>query len=228
MYDIPHKEVTFHPNSFGDPDGRLFRWNGQLYRGIGSEQAKFFANRSSFLVLQQLMQRGLLIESEVVPYLLDGYAAVVRHKTIPFAAYTHEWCAAMLKDAGLTILDLAIELAQHGMILKDAHPWNVLFDSYKPVFVDLTSIVPIPGDVRWSFYKEFCQYTLYPLILMADGHERIARWLLWEYTGVQEADVRTLARTRRRLASAPSLAQQCLKMLGSLFSILQSSLHSME
>ncbi len=39
---IPQDGVDFHPHSFGDPAGRLFRWNGEIYRGIrGGEGSRF-------------------------------------------------------------------------------------------------------------------------------------------------------------------------------------------
>jgi predicted unusual protein kinase regulating ubiquinone biosynthesis (AarF/ABC1/UbiB family) len=56
----------------------------------------------------------------------------------------------MFKDAALTLINLAIELAKQGFSLGDAHPWNILYDVYanEPVFVDLGSIDRI-NDSRW-------------------------------------------------------------------------------
>lgn len=79
----------------------------------------------------------------------------------------------MLKDAALTVLDLLLELAQCGLTLKDSHPWNVLFDAEKPVYVDLTSIVLLDGD-SWGGYDQFCRFYMNPLLLMSLGHERTA------------------------------------------------------
>lgn len=189
MDRIPYCEVAFHPHSFGDPDGRLFRWNGQLYRGISSERTPFFLELFRNGVIQRLVDQGLLIETEPTPLKLDGYEMVVRHRFVPFASYPEEWCPAMLKDAAITIIELLTELAKDGLTLKDAHPWNVLFDSYKPVYVDLSSIIPITDNSRWSSYDEFCRFCLYPLILMSHGQERIARHLLPEYEGVSVSDV---------------------------------------
>lgn len=191
---IPRDEVSFHPHSFADPDGRLFLWNGQLYRGISHDQAPFFSRLFLDGTIQILVDRGLLIESHLTQLSIEGYAAVVRHKYVPFTSYPQEWCAAMLKDAALTIINLAAELTDRNLTLKDAHPWNLLFEACKPVYVDLTSIVPTTGDGRWPAYGEFCHFCLYPLILMAHGHERIARSLLPEYGGVQQRELAPLAR----------------------------------
>lgn len=196
---IPDGEVIFHPHSFADDAGRLFWWDAQLYRGINAAHVPFFARLFGDGVIQSLVERGLLIESETTDLTVAGYPMVVKHRVVPFVSYPNEWCAAMLKDAALTIIDLAIELARHGLTLKDAHPWNLLFDACKPVYVDLTSIVPQTDKSGWAAYDEFCSFCYYPLILMAHGQERIARTLLPEYAGVTRRDLLTIMR-----GSAPS------------------------
>ena len=189
---IPRDEITFHPHSFGDPAGRLFRWNGELYRGVAAEQAPFYARLFNDGVMQALGARGLFSESEVTNFAVDGFAMVVHHRTIPFPSYPNEWCGAMFKDATLLVLRLALELVEHGLILKDHHLWNVTFDACHPVYVDLTSIVPRRNDACWPVYEKFCRYCLYPLLLIAAGHERIARHLMPDYEGAQRTETELL------------------------------------
>jgi hypothetical protein len=193
MIRIPFSEIRFHPHSFFDPGIRLFEWNGQIYRGINSERAPFFRELFEQGVIENLIRQGLLIESELTPLAVNGYEMVVHHRRITFASYPNEWCAAMLKDGALVIIDLAIKLAHHGFTLGDSHPWNLLFDieSGKPIFVDLGSIGPI-NDFTWSVYEEFCRFCLHPLILMAQGEDQIARLLMCEDSGVMESDISKL------------------------------------
>ena len=66
---------------------------------------------------------------------------VLKHKKIKYISYPHEWCASMLKDAALFHLELSQKLLVQELFLKDAHPWNILFEKGRPVFVDFTSIV---------------------------------------------------------------------------------------
>ncbi len=187
---IPSAEVKFHPHSFGDCHVRLFQWQGQLYRGICPEGAPFFAKLFQDGIIQKLSEKGLLIESELTPLILDNYKMVIRHRKLRFASYPNEWCAAMFKDAALTLLDLAIELANQGLTLGDAHPWNLLFDIDKchPVFVDLGSVAVI-NDATWRVYDEFCRFCLYPLLLMSCGQPRISRLLMCEDDGVSKSDL---------------------------------------
>jgi SAM-dependent methyltransferase len=213
---IPLDEVKFHPHSFGDPQVRLFRWQGQLYRGIGPKAVPFFLRLFDDGIVQHLTEQGLLIESAIAPLDIEQYEMVVHHRTLPFASYPNEWCGAMFKDAALTIINLAIALAPYGLTLGDAHPWNVLFDlgTNKPVFVDLGSIVPI-GSATWSVYDEFCRYCLYPLQLMAQGQDQIARLLLCEDDGVLRSDLLRLSR---------SLSKENLPLVSRVESILRQLL----
>jgi len=184
----PHR-VIFHPHSFADDAGRLFRLGGQLFRGIKPSHAPFFARLFEDAEIERLVQLGLLIETEQTDLKLEGYPMVLSHREVPFVSYPNEWCAPMLKDAALTIVDLAIELSAAGLTLKDAHPWNVLFDFSKPVYVDFTSIAPQTNSHDWCAYDEFCRFCFYPLILMCNGQERIARALLPEYRGVLRSEL---------------------------------------
>ena len=154
----------------------------------------FFARLFREGVIQDLIEQGLLIETEPTDLSVNGFSMILKHRSIPFISYPQEWCAAMLKDAALTIINLTIELAERNLTLKDAHPWNVLFDACKPVYVDVTSIAPQNSESNWSAYDEFCRFCYYPLILMSHGQERIARTLLPEYEGVTRSDFLTVMR----------------------------------
>jgi hypothetical protein len=203
MSPIPLEEVDWHPHSFADPDGQVFRWRGELYRALrggGLLQARLLDEG----VLDELSNLGLLVETERTDLELEGFDLVLRHRSVPFVSYPHEWCAPMFRDAVLMLLDLAAELARRGLMLKDAHPWNLLFDGTEPVWVDLGSIAPHRAQ-RWSAADEFVRFCLNPLLLMAAGHGRLARHLLPEYEGVSDAEL-GLVRRRALLRGGSQLA----------------------
>jgi hypothetical protein len=214
---ISYDEVTFHPHSFGDPAGRLFWWRGELYRGIRSEWAPILRQLFRDGIIQRLVDGGLLIETLPTSLKIDDYEMVVSHRHVPFASYPEEWCPAMLKDAALTKIQLLTELARYRFTLKDAHPWNILFDAWKPVYVDISSIVSLSDNTAWHGYDEFCRFYLYPLMLMAHGQDRIARRLLPELDGVSKADVSKLTRSAlgfdsifKPISYSPSVLNQSL------------------
>ena len=74
-------------------------------------------------------------------------------------------------------------------MLKDAHPWNVLFDGCRPVWVDLTSIVPADGSRTWPAEGEFYDNCVHPLLLMAQGREKLARAIMAGSEIVQRGDL---------------------------------------
>lgn len=196
---IPTDEVRFHPLSFQDDAGRLFYWRGDLYRGISAGSAAFLTRFLEGEAGKSLVADGLLIETEITPFGLNGFDLVLRHRLLPFASYPFEWCPAMFKAASLTIINLAIGLTRHGLMLKDAHPWNVLFDGCRPIWIDLTSIVPANDDHTWLAEAEFYDQCLHPLLLMAQGREKLARSILADSEIVQRADLELLGGSRSLL-----------------------------
>jgi hypothetical protein len=188
---IPRSEIIFHPSSLVDPAGKLFWHKGDLYRGIiRKKTAEFYRRLFEEGIIQDLIDKGYLIESELTDMELEGYELVIRHRCLPFVSYPNEWCAAMLKDAALLLIDLKIELYCHGLTVKDEHPWNILFDGCSPRFVDFGSINRDNIQKSWKSIAEFRHFFIYPLYLMSYGHERIARWLLHDKeVGVLESDV---------------------------------------
>jgi 23S rRNA U2552 (ribose-2'-O)-methylase RlmE/FtsJ len=229
---IPFEEVEFHPLSFADSNGRVFWWKGELYRGISQERQDLYSKLLEPGVVQNLIKKGLLVETEVTPFSLNGYPLILKHQVVPFVSYVHEWPSLMLKDAALAVIDIAIELAQEGLTLQDAHPWNILFNGSKPIFVDFGSIIPARPNTQWPAAGEFYRYFVYPLRLMSDGHSRIARLLLHDYEqGVLQFECDALAHTPfRRLAKevvrtcVPAAIRPGLKrLLNSLGSLRSSS-----
>jgi hypothetical protein len=191
--EILPEEVEFHPLSFADKNGRLFWRNGELYRGISLENTDLCRRLFEESVIQNLMKKGLLIETEISPFSMNNYPLILKHRVVNFVSYAYEWPFSMLKDAALALLDIAIELAHRGFALQDAHPWNMLFDGSKPIYVDFGSIIPARSDGAWPAAGEFYRFFVYPLRLMSHGHGRIARWLLHDYEqGIFESECKAL------------------------------------
>ena len=189
MERITRDDARFHAHSFMDPAGRLFWWKGQLLRGIDPQWTPVFKTLFQSGVIRRLVDEQLLISTDLTPYTFEHYDMVVRHRVIRFLSYPFEWCPAMFKSGALTTLDLAIRLSEHGYTLKDPHPWNLCFDSTRPVYIDLLSLRSVEGDRLWIGYEDFSRFWLRPLMLMSLGLDHVARLLLWAGTGVSETDL---------------------------------------
>jgi hypothetical protein len=71
----------------------------------------------------------------------------------------------MLESAAALTLDLAEQVLSNGWGLKDATPYNILFQGPRPVFVDVLSFERRdPGDALWSAYAQFVRAFLLPLM----------------------------------------------------------------
>ena len=71
----------------------------------------------------------------------------------------------MLKEAALLQLELTERALDHGLILKDASPYNVQFRGSRPVFIDVSSFERLREGEPWVGYRQFCMLFLYPLML---------------------------------------------------------------
>lgn len=182
MTQIAVAEISFHPTSFCDRGGRLFWWRGELYRAIKADYAAFCLSLFKRGIVQHLVDKGLLIETELTDLTLPDFALVLKHRRVPVVSYANEWCPEMLRDAALMVADLATELTEVGLTFTDATSWNVLFDRGRPIFVDFGSMEPEYWPGAWSEYAHnYCTHFTYPLRLMAQGYGKLSRWLLADY-----------------------------------------------
>lgn len=184
-------EVAFDPASYADPNGRLFHWEGGIYRAVAPQMSSVYSSLLNNNRFPRLLESGL-IETEIAPFELEGYELILKHRKIPFVSYGFEWCGQMLKDAALLVLDLSLELAEQGYELHDANPWNVLFDGCLPKYVDFGSIVPVvSNDATWTPAPEFIKCFLNPLLLISMKKGNVAREMMkdWRKWGVPTEDL---------------------------------------
>src|SRR4051812_40021785 len=107
MMDELH-QVTW---SFCGRVGKMFVSDHDIIRQITPESSDFYRDLFQTHVVSHLVERGFLVESELIPDQRDN-RLLVRHRKLPFVSYGHEWCSAMLRDAALFLLDLCAELAR--------------------------------------------------------------------------------------------------------------------
>lgn len=221
---LNREQVNFEPSSVADPHGRVFRWNGGLYRGINQEASPIYRRLLADPRCSRLFDVGL-IDTGVADFELEGYGLVLQHRELPRVTYGFEWCAPMLLDAAKLMIDLAIELDKQGFELLDAHPWNVLFEGPTPRFIDFGSITPAEPNTSWIAQGEFIKTFINPLFLLVRGHAEPARKHMvqtrkWGVTGKdlsQTLGVRArLARFWEGLTILPGTSEPRLKALKKL------------
>ena len=163
--------------SFRDPDGYLFNSGNRILRYVfphaSGDVRAFLDSRLAAC----WMSDGKLVRSEILgnpagaelPSACAGQlpqgAIVVEHTAIAFGNYPYEWAPAMLRAAAELTLELAREAMRDGFILKDATPYNLIFDGCSPVFVDLLSFRRRdPRESVWRPYAQFVRTFVLPLL----------------------------------------------------------------
>ena len=171
--------LDFHPNSYIDPLARVFRLEGQYFRGFFPKQADFFRQLLQNQEVTRLQDQGKLIGCQVVEDLdLPEFGLVVKHPLVQTLSFCFEWPMAMLKRAALLTLEIAQSFCPHGVTLQDATSYNVFFQGTRPIFIDLSSLAPDGSSLLWPAYGQFCQFFLFPLYLHAAGKSSAALKLL--------------------------------------------------
>ena len=179
---ISVQDVKRSTSSYVDPHGFVFHYKNALFRCIRSNAKAVFRELIDDGTIESLRAKGLVSTKVSNLRLIEEQnGLVVEHEKIWPLSYCVEWCPSMLCDAGRLTLNLALELNRREFTLQDAHPWNILFSGSKPLFVDLTSIVPVNESVLWQAHEQFEAYFRRPLALAQEGKGFVARQLMFDH-----------------------------------------------
>jgi ribosomal protein L11 methylase PrmA len=161
-------KIQKHPSSYRDPSGFVFLHEGRYYRQVN----QCFKDDYTLLKGSGLYDR-LVKEKKLIPHIeldenfsqSDTWYCTLFPEQITFLSWPYEWCFSQLKDAALLTLDIVKEAMQHGMILKDATPFNIQFKNGRPVFIDTLSFEKYDATQPWIAYRQFTESFIVPLLL---------------------------------------------------------------
>jgi SAM-dependent methyltransferase len=172
-----------------DPSGSLFLSEGRVLRGIHPDFKEYYTALLQSDTVQQMLGTQI-VPTHIASDQVDGYALVLEHQRIAMPSYCYEWPLQMLQDAALLTLDICTNLNASGHVLKDATPWNILFDGANPLLVDFTSIMPQERDLLWVAYDQFCRMFLFPLLVGERTSGQIVRAMhLYASNGISYDEV---------------------------------------
>lgn len=161
-------DSMIHPASFKDPAGFVFERDGIFYRHVNpSYQPAYERLMGSHLYAGLTGNDRLIQHTEIDENLSRSqpFYKTLLPAQLPFISYAYEWSFDQLKDAALLTLDICREAIRHGMILKDATPYNIQFDGCRAVFIDTLSFELYDPSQPWIAYRQFCEAFLAPLLL---------------------------------------------------------------
>ena len=153
------------PSSFRDPSAFVFTENGRVYRHIGPLYREAYEMLMSSGLYASLTSKGWLICHEESQVSSEGAYKVIMPVQIPFINYPYEWSFSQLRDSALLTLRIQRESMRHGMSLKDATGFNIVFGTDGPLFIDTASFEVYDEQRPWVAYRQFCENFLAPLLL---------------------------------------------------------------
>ncbi len=196
------KKLIIDDGSFRDPDARVAHFNDSIYRLIYSSGFRKF----DFIkkILQNKSINEYLIDTEEVEQeeleLLDiknqKDIKVFKHKKIDYISYPYEWSFHRLKDAAIHHLNLHINLLKNNATLTDAYSYNIQFNNYTPIFIDLMSIKEYEEGEFWTGHKQFCESFLNPLVLKSKLGIDFNNWFKGNLEGIDTNEISKMLKFR--------------------------------
>jgi SAM-dependent methyltransferase len=201
--------------SFRDPAGCLVEISGRLIRfvnRVGAEDAKAFLGTTLYIdsvidgrlvpsrILDSAEITDLNHENKQVVSQSELYEMVLEHKRVSFVSFPSEWAPEMLHAAALLTLDLARAGLDQGFALKDATPYNVLFQGPFPIFIDILSFEKLkPGEHIWLAYAQLVRTFLLPLLVNKRFNLPLEYIFLSSRDGIEPEKVYRMESPLRRL-----------------------------
>lgn len=174
MTTLEPEKLDFASGSLVDPGGRVFHYRGRVFRLVSDPRRAEIAKEllqsghAASLFSAGLVQTWIPGDVQVA-----GAALVLEHRRIPFESHPAEFSQLMHWQAARCVAGLAATLNSNGWTLMDAHPWNIMFEHGKPVFIDFGSIIE-GSELGSDWHEEFYRYFAAPLWLAARGFTGLA------------------------------------------------------
>jgi 2-polyprenyl-3-methyl-5-hydroxy-6-metoxy-1,4-benzoquinol methylase len=148
----------------------------------------------------------------------------VEHDVINFISYPSEWTLEMLCAAAELTIKLCLQALPQGIGLKDATPFNILFQGSNPIFVDLLSFESRGAhNPTWLAHGQFVRSFMLPALLDAHYGISIHSTFLANRDGIEPEDVYRMLSPLTRF-TPPFLGNVTMPVLLSTRAEKQSSL----
>ena len=196
------KKLIIDDGSFRDPDARVAYLNNSVYRIVYPNGFKKFDFIKKILqnksIAEYLIDTKEVDQEELKLLELENNknVRVFKHKKIDYISYPYEWSFYRLKDAAIHHLNLHINLLKNNATLIDAYSYNVQFNNYSPIFIDLMSIKEYSEGEFWTGHKQFCESFLNPLVLKSKLGINYNNWFKGNLEGIDTGELSKLLKFR--------------------------------
>ncbi|QNK63106.1 hypothetical protein H7F33_00845 [Pedobacter sp. PAMC26386] len=154
--------------SYKDPAGFVVKLENGYYRYIASGYAREFDHLIDSGLYQTLIDQKLMVSHQeiIVNHEFPGAYKKIFPQQLPFISYPFEWSYTQWQQMLLTQVRINEISLKHGMILKDASPYNFTFSNEKCLLIDTSSFSFYTDGDPWIAYRQFCEESLSPFLLM--------------------------------------------------------------
>jgi hypothetical protein len=135
-----------------------------VYRKLSPAYLTHYQHFISSGLSTELIKKNWMIPFEEI--VDEDGTIVLKARKISFVSYPYEWTFLQWKDAALLTLKIQYQALKYGMNLKDATPFNIVFDGCKPLFIDLSSFEIFKNGKPWQAFKQFTENFYLPLLLV--------------------------------------------------------------
>jgi len=190
-------KIEIDQGSFRDPAGRIFYYNEKVLRLLNKEGEKRYNFLKKKNLLDNCISNKFLIQSNEVDsnnFNLDSLKnkKIIEHRKINYISYPYEWCFDQLKDAAIHHLNFHIFLLNNNATLIDGSAFNIQFEGYKPIFIDLLSIKEYQEGEYWKSHKQFCENFLNPLLLKSKKKIDFNNWFKGNLEDITTKDLNSI------------------------------------
>lgn len=175
---IDKNEIEFSNLSNVDDVGRIFFWQGRLYRGIYPTAVTHIHELLNSGLIDHLVNMGLFPTTRLTDYEVDGFPVVLEHELLPLVTFPHEWSFTMLRDSAIAIVEIFKIASDYGWTMKDCHPYNVLIHRSLPVYVDIGSFIRKKSSKTFNINSNFLNCYYWPLYIWASGDRFLAKRII--------------------------------------------------
>jgi ribosomal protein L11 methylase PrmA len=154
--------------SYRDPNARVVKKTDGYYRYIFVEYQQEYDHLMQSGLYQRLIDLQLMIPHKEVDIDVPDPTIykLLYPQQIPFQSYPYEWSYVQWRKAILAFLQINQLALDHGMILKDATPFNFFLSGGAAVLLDTSSFIFYKTGDPWIAYRQFCEEFLAPFALM--------------------------------------------------------------
>lgn len=167
------KWITPTKTTSVDKLGKLFSYEGQIYRAIKEEKVSYVKLLFNKGIIDKLINKGFLINTKISDLIVEGYDIVLWQENIIFQTKPFSWTLSQLRDAALLYIDINIELLNYGLGLSNGYRENIVQNNNgKLVWIDFCSILPLVEIGNgYDGMVQFKKSIMFFLYLLTKGEE---------------------------------------------------------